>query len=44
MSGDGQGSISIYGKTFADENMEIKHSLYGTLSMANRGAYQLSPK
>lgn len=37
VSGDGQGSISIYGKTFPDETVEIKHTKHGMLSMANRG-------
>ncbi|KAK8402440.1 hypothetical protein O3P69_000687 [Scylla paramamosain] len=37
VSGDGQGSISIYGETFADETLDIKHSRPGMLSMANRG-------
>jgi len=34
---NGQGSYSIYGQTFADENLEIKHEKAGQLSMANKG-------
>ncbi|XP_045133307.1 peptidyl-prolyl cis-trans isomerase 6-like [Portunus trituberculatus] len=37
VSGDGKGSLSIYGETFADEKMEINHSTQGMLSMANKG-------
>jgi len=36
-SGDGRGSISIYGDKFPDENFEIKHTEAGLLSMANAG-------
>ncbi|GAB0087288.1 Peptidyl-prolyl cis-trans isomerase [Sergentomyia squamirostris] len=37
VSGDGQGSVSIYGKTFDDENLNIDHTGPGFLGMANRG-------
>lgn len=37
MSGDGHGAVSIYGKYFEDENLEINHTLSGFLAMANRG-------
>lgn len=36
-SGDGLGSISIYGKHFDDENFEIRHTAPGFISMANNG-------
>ncbi|KAJ0181858.1 hypothetical protein K1T71_002580 [Dendrolimus kikuchii] len=37
VSDDGSGSISIYGETFADENLETEHSMAGFVSMANKG-------
>lgn len=37
VSGDGTGSISIYGAHFEDENLEIKHTDVGFVGMANRG-------
>lgn len=37
MSGDGHGSVSIYGKYFEDENLHINHSSSGFIAMANRG-------
>lgn len=34
---DGSGSISIYGETFDDENLDTQHTVAGFVSMANRG-------
>lgn len=36
---NGKGSISIYGETFKDENLDTKHTLAGFVSMANNGTY-----
>lgn len=37
MSGDGRGSLSIYGKHFEDENLTFKHNGPGFIGMANSG-------
>ncbi|CAH0725827.1 unnamed protein product, partial [Brenthis ino] len=37
VSDDGRGSISIYGKTFEDENLDTEHTAAGFVSMANNG-------
>ena len=34
---DGTGGMSIYGKSFPDESLDMKHDKPGLLSMANRG-------
>uniref|UniRef100_A0A7G3AT00 Peptidyl-prolyl cis-trans isomerase n=1 Tax=Lutzomyia longipalpis TaxID=7200 RepID=A0A7G3AT00_LUTLO len=37
VSGDGRGSLSIYGDTFDDENLNLLHTGPGFVGMANRG-------
>lgn len=37
VSDDGNGSISIYGETFEDENLDTQHSMAGFVTMANKG-------
>nr|QDR50933.1 inactivation no afterpotential A [Heliconius melpomene] len=37
VTNDGRGSISIYGRTFEDENLDTEHSAAGFVSMANNG-------
>lgn len=36
-AGDGTGGVSIYGKKFDDERLDMQHDKAGLLSMANKG-------
>ena len=36
-AGDGTGGVSIYGKKFEDEKLDIRHDRQGLVSMANKG-------
>lgn len=36
---EGKGGISIYGRTFADENINALQHIHGAVSMANRGPH-----
>lgn len=37
LSGNGEGSTSIYGTYFEDENLTINHTARGFIGMANEG-------
>lgn len=39
VSDNGSGSVSIYGETFKDENLDTQHSMAGFVSMANKGTF-----
>lgn len=39
VDGTGKGSVSIYGKTFADETFKVKHDKPGILAMASSGPH-----